>query len=254
MPRWQAQEVAALIAEHLPPGTGGTSGPEGPEGPPGPKGDKGDPGLAGAPGVKGDTGAPGIKGDTGDQGPQGLKGDKGDRGDAGLPGQPGVKGDKGDQGLQGIQGPPGSGFTLIKKTADQARPSSNALAADNTLVFPMLAGTKYIVRVRAFFDTGATEDFKYGFTGPASPALIRMRRAAIIPGATAFLVSPVAVAYDATGIALTGTGTNGGSIEMDGIIHNGPNAGNFAFAWAQNTSGAAQTTVRAGSYLEYQII
>jgi hypothetical protein len=51
--------------------------------------------------------------------------------------------------------------------------------------------------------------------------------------------------------SITGTGTTGGFIEMDVAWQNGANAGTFAFQWAQNSSGATASVVRAGSYLEY---
>jgi len=40
-------------------------------------------------------------------------------------------------------------------------------------------------------------------------------------------------------------------VEFTGTLHNGANAGTFAFQWAQNTSDANVTQVLAGSYMEY---
>jgi hypothetical protein len=120
----------------------------------------------------------------------------------------------------------------------------------------MAANTKYVIRIEVWFDTTAAGDFKYGFNGPAIGAgLIRMHRRAIIAGAAAFTVSAVATAYDpTTGIALAGTGTNGGYIGLSGIVQNGATAGTFDFRWAQNASDAGNTIVRAGSYLEYAVV
>jgi len=52
--------------------------------------------------------------------------------------------------------------------------------------------------------------------------------------------------------SLTGAGTIGGYVEMD-LIVNTPATGTFAFQWAQQTSDASDTTVLAGSYLEYMV-
>lgn len=156
----------------------------------------------------------------------------------------------GPAGPRGNDGAAGA-WTMVKKTSDTTRTASTTITADPALSFSMAANTKYYVRVRVFFDTTAAGDFKFRHVGPASPTLVRLRRTHIIPSATAFAGIAVDQAFSAADVAMAGTGTNGGYVEIEGVVHNGANAGTFSFSWAQNTSDAGNTIVRAGSYIEY---
>jgi hypothetical protein len=150
---------------------------------------------------------------------------------------------------------PANAWTTVKKVSDEAKSANTTLANDAALSFPMAASTKYHVRLKVFFDTTANADFKYALTGPTSPTLVRVHRRHSPPSAAAGTDNETTV-VDATITGSTSittpTGTTGGWVEMDAIVHNGANAGTFAFQWAQDTSdGIGSTTVRAGSYLEY---
>lgn len=137
----------------------------------------------------------------------------------------------------------------IPKLDDEARVSNTTLANDKQMGFWMAANAKYRITGRIFFDTTAAADFKYAFTGPAGATLIRFDRTHAAAGATPTdLVTDVV--YPAS-TALTGTGTDGGKVKFEAIVHNGATAGLFAFQWAQNTSNAGNTTVRAGSAIDY---
>lgn len=146
-------------------------------------------------------------------------------------------------------------WTTVKKTADENVNNSAALQDDDALKFTMAASTKYAFRLKVWFDTVANADFKYRHTGPAA-AVVRITRAAVAPTETAFEHLAVDVDYSAadhTILTILGIGTNGGWIELEGIIHN-TTAGDFVFRWAQNTATVGNTTVRAGSYLEWMQI
>jgi hypothetical protein len=143
---------------------------------------------------------------------------------------------------------------MLSKSADESRINSAVLSNDNTLFFSMAAATKYRIRGVIFFDTTAAGDFKYTFVGPASPTLVRSELQAVIAGGTpAWAI--IATAYpSSSGVALAGTGTTGGYIRFDFIVHNGSNVLNFAFQFAQNTqTNDTGAIVRAGSYMEYSI-
>jgi hypothetical protein len=142
-------------------------------------------------------------------------------------------------------------WNVVKKVADQTKTANITIANDTELSFAMAPSTKYQVRGTILFDTGATGDFKWRHVGPASPTLVRLFRQWIIPGTAVFAGMTVDTAFSAADLALAGAGTTGGLIQLEGAVHNGLNAGNFAFAWAQNTSDATATIVRAGSYLEW---
>lgn len=142
-------------------------------------------------------------------------------------------------------------WTVVAKQADEARNTTTTLADDAELGFDMEANAKYLVRWRIFFDTAATPDFKWGLTGPASPTRVRAERRAVAPGATAYSGIGADAAYPSA-VAVTGSGTTGGFVAGEAVVENGATAGRLAFAWAQNTSDGASTSVLRGSYLEHR--
>jgi hypothetical protein len=137
----------------------------------------------------------------------------------------------------------------VKKTADESIASDAVLSDDAVLKFTMAANTKYTIRVKVFFSTAATPDFKYRLIGPASPTLVRRHITRAAGGAVPAAVA-IGTAYDSADVALAGAGAEG-IIEEEIVVQNGATAGDFKFQWAQNTSNASATTVRAGSYIQY---
>jgi hypothetical protein len=143
-----------------------------------------------------------------------------------------------------------TGWANVSKTADQSKSSDTTFASDATLTFTLNKSTDYLVRGRVFFTTTATADFKFRFTGPASPTSVRIMRKGVAGGAAAYSEILIDTAYSVA-VELLGAGVEG-LVEFDAIIENGLNAGAFAFQWAQSTSSATNTTVLEGSYLEYR--
>lgn len=140
------------------------------------------------------------------------------------------------------------------KTATETRTANATLASDTDLQFPVAAGAKYRFTFRIFYDTSAAGDLKWRLTGPASPTLIRFLHKAIVPGATALSEVAVETAFSASDITELSSSGNGGYIEISGILHNGTTAGTVAFAWAQATSDAGNTSILAGSTVSYERI
>jgi hypothetical protein len=144
-----------------------------------------------------------------------------------------------------------AGWLTLSKAADETRTGTTTLTDDAILKFNMLASTNYRIRGKVFFDTTANGDFKYAMNAPSAPTLIRGVRTSCIAGGTpAELVVDVA-AVGSTSLA--GAGTTGGYVAFDFLHQNGVNAGLWSFQWAQDTSDAGNTIVRAGSYLEYAV-
>ncbi len=152
-----------------------------------------------------------------------------------------------------VSPPSGSNpWTLVKKTADETTSSDTTLSDDATLKFTMSASTNYIAKFVVFYDTGSTEDFKISINGPASPTSVRVSAFWRGPSGTT-LGANGATAFG-TSIAVTATGTTGGTVWIECCIENGSNSGDLVLQWAQNTSGVTVTRVRKGSYLEYAVI
>lgn len=140
------------------------------------------------------------------------------------------------------------------KPSDESRASTNVVAADTHLKFTMEANAKYAFRLLALFDAPITASFKYRWYGPASPALIRSQRKHVVSGGTAYAFVAVDQAYSTADSVCVSAGNLGGSVELQGVIHNGVNAGDFEFHWSQNSSNPSPCVVRAGSFVEWKAV
>lgn len=143
-----------------------------------------------------------------------------------------------------------SQWTTVSKAADETRNSTTTLTVDDTLSFTMAANTKYRVRMMVVGYCAATPDFKWRHAGPASPTLVVLRRRAMY-GTSSETNIGIDTAYSAADLLISGETSF--VIELFGVIHNGATPGDFEFRWAQNTSDAGNTTVRAGSFLEHEV-
>jgi len=144
-------------------------------------------------------------------------------------------------------------WNIAYKPTDQSKTADTTLANDTNLIFnPVTAGYKYAIRGRIFFDTGATPDFKFRIGGSSTITPIRVFTKHVVPGTTAF-VNAIETAFPTTTQAVTGAGTTGGYIEIDGEF-TVTVTGTIALQWAQNTSSATATKVLAGSYLELLLV
>lgn len=151
--------------------------------------------------------------------------------------------------LQSTWSPTGGVPAQVSKTADQTLNTSTTLASDNALTFPVLASTKYSFRFVVFYDTPTAADFKWQITCPASPTVVLYDGHALAPGATSETITRDNACSSSH--SLTETSGTPGSIIIQGIIQNGANAGSVTFQWAQNTSNGSNTTVYAGSNVQY---
>lgn len=141
-------------------------------------------------------------------------------------------------------------WTTVLKQADETQNSSTTFADDAELTLPVLASETYLIQFDIFFDTAATPDFKFQFTGPSSPTEVTVRGKYAAPDAAAdtdFVDTAFSTSHAVTGAA----GTTGGHVFGSLLLVNGTNAGSVTLQWAQNTSDAADTTVLAGSLLNY---
>lgn len=146
----------------------------------------------------------------------------------------------------------GLAWQAVVKQVDETKNSDASLADDDELVIALAANTKYQIKGQIWFDSDATPDFKWRHAGPSTPTLIWLARRTLIPTGTAYSAQAIDEAYSASDITVTCADTSAGLIEFDAIIHNAGNAGNFSVQWAQNTSNAAGTTVRAGSGIDWR--
>jgi hypothetical protein len=139
---------------------------------------------------------------------------------------------------------------MVFKTSDETIFSDVVLSDDAELTFPVDANTNYIFRLGFFWNTPVAADFKFSVTCPAAATLFRLAGDRGIENGLG-----TQYFFDASGDVESPLGTAAdGRCIGEGILQNGVNAGNVIFQWCQNTSNAGNTTVYAGSYIEYIVI
>ena len=138
--------------------------------------------------------------------------------------------------------------TRIWKATTETIQSDSTLSDDSALSFSVAANKNYSITVYAICVSGATPDFKYALTGPASPTICR----GIYQSSANAVIAPTRfTGYLASSFNTDDTGGQPGFVQIDISFENGSNAGTFAFQWAQNTSTASDTKVLFSSYLDY---
>jgi hypothetical protein len=135
---------------------------------------------------------------------------------------------------------------------DVNKVSSTTLVTVPQLVIPYGPSQRFLFRYQLFYVTNATADFKYRLALPASASLWRNVREELAPAATAWVNSLDAGNNGTTDFAVLAASGTDGAVRGSGIFIAPASAGSLTIQFAQNTSNAGQTSVRAGSYLEYK--
>lgn len=137
------------------------------------------------------------------------------------------------------------------KTSDENVTSSTTLQDDDQLFLPVAANARYILDAFVIY-TGAGDPaggLKMGWTGPSGSTMKWTNFG------TSQNVAPVLVNYNVVVENLAGgrgVGTNGGtemSCQPRGRLSTGGSSGTLRFQFAQGTSNATGTVVKAGSFV-----
>jgi hypothetical protein len=135
----------------------------------------------------------------------------------------------------------------VRKSSDQTVTSSTTLVNDSQLKFAVAANETYIFEAWLYtYAADGTPDIKVTFTGPSGSTVLWSSSQVIFNagGATTLtVVSPGGTAADLF------VDANLRAIQLYGSIANGGTAGDLQFQFAQNTSSANGTSVKAGSYI-----
>jgi hypothetical protein len=138
---------------------------------------------------------------------------------------------------------------VIIKPSDEPVTSSTTLQNDDHLLFSVAANATYILDAYLITSgaTAATGDLKIDWTVPAGTTM-RYTSSGVV-------ASSPAVQYEATvntpGASRT-IGTNGSAdmgVPLRAVIVTSATAGTVQLRWAQNTSNATPTIIRANSWL-----
>lgn len=136
------------------------------------------------------------------------------------------------------------------KTADTSRSSNTTLTNDPDILFSLASNATYQAEAFLWFHGGASgsSDLQFQWTGPAGFNFFYLLFHA--EGGATGLTNSVN-RYVATSNAFCNT--NGGSTEnvaqILGTITTGGTAGTLNLQWAQNTSNATATVMRAGTHM-----
>ena len=146
-------------------------------------------------------------------------------------------------------------WQTLMKTADTTKTSNTTFGADATLQFAMAATTNYSIRCQLYFgSTSATPQFKWEMTGPAGATTIDGAHEGIPEGDTTNIWADVGVntaASTSNAVTQATPAAGDGSETLNVEWQNGTTAGTWALNWAQNTTSATATALRAGSYCDY---
>lgn len=234
----------------------GPSGLTGPTGATGSTGAQGGVGSTGPTGPTGPTGATGPTGPTGATGATGPTGATGATGPTGPTGPTGATGPTGPTGPTGATGSSGSDWTsTIVKSTDESVSSSTTLQDDDELKFTPTANKSYIVEVAIIYASptgGATPDIKVA-VGIDSTFRGAGTNFGINTGDSG-LIAPLIQGFQLNAPLAFGTAAGDRTIWYSGTFTADGSATPFKVQWAQNTSNANATIVRAGSLLRYKLL
>jgi hypothetical protein len=141
--------------------------------------------------------------------------------------------------------PAGATVKTVRKSADQSVTSSTTLVNDTHLKFAVAANETYIFQLWLFvYAADGTPDIKVTCTGPSGSTVLWSSSQVIFNAAAATTLTSVNTSGVSADLFVD---ANNRAIQLYGTIANGATAGDLQFQWAQNTSSANSTTVKAGS-------
>lgn len=141
----------------------------------------------------------------------------------------------------------GATIKSVRKSANQSVTSSTTVINDTHLKFAVAANETYIFQLFLWtYAADGTPDIKLTCTGP-SGSTVSWSSSQVIFNAAGSTTLTVVSASGVTADLFVDANERG--IQLYGTIANGANAGDLQLQWAQNTSSANSTTVKAGSYI-----
>jgi hypothetical protein len=151
---------------------------------------------------------------------------------------------------------------FVRKANDQSISSNTTLQNDSDLFVPVAANASYVFDLLLLaINAGgsAAGDMKYAFTQPSGSSASYAQAAPHVnwpPAvATDFEAEWAGKSLDTgspTATTAIGLTTTIFGVHIKGDLVVGANAGTFQLQWAQNSSNASASTVKAGSYMRLQ--
>jgi hypothetical protein len=145
----------------------------------------------------------------------------------------------------------GTGYTqVIRKTADATRTSTTTTTTDPEMLVALAANTNYVIELYLMF-SGVAGDFKLAWNIPAGCSIFRWSLGPDVGAASNSNItmrSSIHIASSEPGFG-TFSDTSWMGAKETIIVFNGATAGDMQLKWAQNTSSANVSTLRAGTFM-----
>lgn len=147
-------------------------------------------------------------------------------------------------------------YDEVAKATTETVTSSTTYQDDNELFLPAVANAQYRFDLLLLHSSGTTGKFKMQFTAPASATVawgvIGVASTVTSSNPVTDVSMPSRVLADILGLG--GGNLTGTTALVHGVLTTSSTAGNLMLQWAQITSDAAATQVRAGSTLRMKRI
>lgn len=129
---------------------------------------------------------------------------------------------------------------VVRKAADETVNNTSTLQNDDELSFPIAANETWVGSVTVFATGNTTADIRFGMTGPAGST--------IVSGSHGQRTADTLV--ESSTSSFHGADAAVRPYVFHFSVVNGATAGTMTFQFAQATATPADTTVKAGSFLE----
>jgi len=142
-----------------------------------------------------------------------------------------------------------SGWSMIKKAANEDKISNTTYTNDSALQFSYLANTTYLIRIRLKFTGANGAGFRAGLN--TTQAVSFLFSGFFSNYSSNALSDPTSNNHVHVVVNRDSNATVVGHLDIDVTMTTGANAGTFSLQWAQEYNRPYNTTVYLGSTLEY---
>lgn len=137
---------------------------------------------------------------------------------------------------------------FARKTADESLASSTTLQDDDHLFVSVEASATYHAVIECHDLAQPAVGMKIGFTGPAGYSFVGNANGPST-GTTSLQDRYGLEIVSGTPLSFGGVASNNIPISIQGLVITSGTAGTFRLQWAQSTSNASGTTMKAGSFM-----
>ena len=139
----------------------------------------------------------------------------------------------------------------VTRSSDATGRTNNTMTNDDVLSLAVEANATYELRAWLGFNGGTTGDFRVGWSIPSGATLNWTPYQQ--PNTNSTTVGTIITDRSGTGVSQAGGGAGGSTIMTclaEGTLRVGSTAGSIVLQWAQDTTNATPTILKADSFIE----